>query len=183
MPEENTAPDEKSKKPILEAKNISKAYGSVQALRGVDIELCTVEVMGLIGDNGAGKSTLVGCLSGSTTPDSGEIRLDGKRVSINNPEAARSMGMSATQSMRYVILPQAIRNMIPALTGELISLIKESALLFVISLSELTLVARQLAAHEGSTLEFYTVLAVYYLMLTIPLAGASHLLEGKLSLK
>jgi len=98
-------------------------------------------------------------------------------------EAARSMGMSTTQSMRYVILPQAIRNMIPALTGELISLIKESALLFVISLSELTLVARQLAAHEGSTLEFYTVLAVYYLMLTIPLAGASHLLEGKLSLK
>lgn len=98
-------------------------------------------------------------------------------------EAARSMGMSATQSMRYVILPQAIRNMIPALTGELISLIKESALLFVISLSELTLVARQLAAHEGSTLEFYSLLAVYYLMLTLPLAGASHLLERKMSLK
>lgn len=97
-------------------------------------------------------------------------------------EAARSMGMSATQAMRYVILPQAFRNVIPALTGELISLIKESSLLFVISLHELTLVARELAAHEGNTFEFYTILAVYYLMLTLPLAGASYLLERKLSL-
>ena len=80
-------------KPILEAKNVSKAYGSVQALQGVDIELCAGEVLGLIGDNGAGKSTLVGCLSGSMTPDSGEIRVDGKRVSIRNPEIARSMGI------------------------------------------------------------------------------------------
>ncbi len=97
-------------------------------------------------------------------------------------EAARSMGMSAPQAMYYVVLPQAFRNVIPALTGELIALVKESALLFVISLHELTLVARELAAHEGNTLEFYTILAVYYLMLTLPLAGFSHLLERKLSL-
>ena len=97
-------------------------------------------------------------------------------------EAARSMGMSAAQAMRYVILPQAFRNVIPALTGELIALVKETALLFVISLPELTLVARELAAHEGNTFEFYTILAVYYLMLTLPLAGASHLLEKRLAL-
>ncbi len=97
-------------------------------------------------------------------------------------EAARSMGMSAPQAMCYVVLPQAFRNVIPALTGELIALVKESALLFVISLHELTLAARELAAHEGNTLEFYTILAVYYLMLTLPLAGFSHLLERKLSL-
>lgn len=78
---------------ILEAKNITKTYGSVQALQGVNIALRAGEVLGLIGDNGAGKSTLVGCLAGSTTPDSGEIIIDGKIVSINNPEAARSMGI------------------------------------------------------------------------------------------
>ncbi|MEE9249862.1 MAG: amino acid ABC transporter permease [Alphaproteobacteria bacterium] len=103
-------------------------------------------------------------------------------VHATQKEAARSMGMSATQAMRYVILPQAFRNVIPALTGELIALVKETALLFVISLQELTLVARELAAHEGNTFEFYTILAVYYLMLTLPLAGASHLLEKKLAL-
>ncbi len=103
-------------------------------------------------------------------------------VHATQKEAARSMGMSATQAMRYVILPQAFRNVIPALTGELIALVKESALLFVISLRELTLVARELAAHEGNTFEFYTILAVYYLILTLPLAGFSHLLEKKLSL-
>ncbi len=97
-------------------------------------------------------------------------------------EAARSLGMTVPQSMRYVVLPQALRNVIPALTGELIALVKESSLLFVISLQELTLTARTLAAHQGNTFEFYTILAVYYLMLTLPLAGFSHLLEKKLSL-
>ncbi len=97
-------------------------------------------------------------------------------------EAARSMGMNAPQAMRYVILPQAFRNVIPALTGELIALVKESSLLFVISLHELTLIARELAAHEGNTFEFYTILAVYYLMITLPLAGLSHLLEKRLAL-
>ena len=80
-------------KPILEAKNVTKSYGSVRALQGVDIELRAGEVLALIGDNGAGKSTLVACLSGSTTPDSGEILVDGKTVSIKNPEAARGMGI------------------------------------------------------------------------------------------
>lgn len=96
-------------------------------------------------------------------------------------EAARSLGMSVPQAMRYVVLPQALRNVIPAMTGELIALVKESSLLFVISLHELTLTARTLAAHQGNTFEFYTILAVYYLMLTLPLAGASYLLEKRLA--
>lgn len=98
-------------------------------------------------------------------------------------EAARSLGMSFVQAMRYIILPQAFRNIIPALTGELIALVKESSLLFYIAVQELTLTARQLAAHEGATFEFYTLLAAYYLAITLPLAGLSHLLERKLKLK
>ena len=125
---------------------------------------------------------------GKFGPERGNVFLEltGFRAGIvsvhpTQREAARSLGMSAPQAMRYVVLPQALRNVIPAMTGELIALVKESSLLFVISLHELTLTARTLAAHQGNTFEFYTILAVYYLMLTLPLAGASYLLEKRLA--
>jgi His/Glu/Gln/Arg/opine family amino acid ABC transporter permease subunit len=97
-------------------------------------------------------------------------------------EAARSLGMNYFQAMRYVILPQAFRVIIPPMTGELIALVKESALLMVISLPELTLTAKQLASQKPLQFEFYTILAAYYLSITLPLAGLSHLLERKLKI-
>lgn len=96
-------------------------------------------------------------------------------------ESARSLGMTYAQTMRYIVLPQAFRNIIPALTNELIALVKESSLLFYISVQELTLTARQLAAHQGATFEFYTILAGYYLMITVPIAILSHRLERRMA--
>ena len=97
-------------------------------------------------------------------------------------EAARSLGMSYFQSMRYVILPQAFRVIIPPLTNELVALVKESSLLFIISLEELTQTARlQYSTGRPFVFEYYTILAVYYLMLTIPLSILSHFLERRLA--
>ncbi len=79
--------------PLLEARNISKRYGSVAALRGANLTLNPGEVLGLVGDNGAGKSTLVNILSGSLTPNGGEILIDGKRVELKNPIDARTCGI------------------------------------------------------------------------------------------
>lgn len=98
-------------------------------------------------------------------------------------EAARSIGMSTPQAMRYVILPQAFRVIIPPLTGELIALVKESALLMFISIEELTLKTRQLISQTPLNFEFYTILAVYYLAITLPLSLLSYILERKLSIK
>jgi len=98
-------------------------------------------------------------------------------------ESARSLGMSYLQAMRYVILPQAFRVIIPPLTGELIALVKESALLMVISLPELTLTAKQLGSQTPLQFEFYTILAAYYLAITLPLAGLSYLLERKFHIR
>lgn len=94
-------------------------------------------------------------------------------------EAARSMGMSYFQAMRYVVLPQAFRVIIPPMTGELIALIKESALLLVISLPELTLTAKQLSSQRPLQFEFYSILAAYYLAITVPLSVISHIFERK----
>ncbi|HEY4456466.1 MAG TPA: ATP-binding cassette domain-containing protein, partial [Pseudonocardiaceae bacterium] len=77
----------------LEARNLVKRYGSVEALRGASFTARQGEVVALIGDNGAGKSTMVKCLSGAEIPDAGEILLDGKQVHIPSPTAARELGI------------------------------------------------------------------------------------------
>ncbi|MFB9907906.1 ATP-binding cassette domain-containing protein [Allokutzneria oryzae] len=78
---------------LLEARNITKSYGSVEALRGASFSIDAGEVVALIGDNGAGKSTLVKCLVGAEQPTSGEILLEGKPVSFDSPTTARRMGI------------------------------------------------------------------------------------------
>jgi ABC-type glutathione transport system ATPase component len=71
--------------PVLQARHISKRFGSVTALEDVDFELYPDEILALVGDNGAGKSTLIKILSGAYQPDSGEILMDGQRVEFKNP--------------------------------------------------------------------------------------------------
>ena len=83
----------KTNETVLEARGISKAYGAIQALSDVDIELRRGEVLGLVGDNGAGKSTLVKCLSGVFRPDSGTIVVDGKTYDDLDADFARSLGI------------------------------------------------------------------------------------------
>ena len=78
---------------ILQAKNISKRYGKVVALDNADLELYKDEVLGVIGDNGAGKSTLIKALCCAVQPDSGEILLDGKKVTFASPIEARNIGI------------------------------------------------------------------------------------------
>ncbi|WP_406688931.1 ATP-binding cassette domain-containing protein [Saccharopolyspora sp. ID03-671] len=79
--------------PLLEARDLVKRYGSVEALRGASFTVHPGEVVALIGDNGAGKSTLVKCLSGVEQPDSGQILVNGEPVSLDSPTAARGHGI------------------------------------------------------------------------------------------
>lgn len=79
--------------PVLEARGISKSYGAVHALKSVDLQLFTGEVLGLVGDNGAGKTTLVKCLSGVHKSDGGQIVIDGVERHGLTAEAARALGV------------------------------------------------------------------------------------------
>ena len=78
---------------LLEAHGIVKSFGRVRALRGASFTVNPGEVVALIGDNGAGKSTMVKTLSGVLTPDDGEIRFEGRTVTIPDPHAARELGI------------------------------------------------------------------------------------------
>jgi len=73
--------------------NISKRYGSVQALSGVDFAVEHGEVVGLVGDNGAGKSTLMKILAGAVRADEGAIEVDGVRHDFRSPTEARDTGI------------------------------------------------------------------------------------------
>jgi D-xylose transport system ATP-binding protein len=79
--------------PILEVRDVSKSFGSVQALSDVDFEVRDGEVMALVGDNGAGKSTLIKCIAGIHPFDSGEVIFDGEPVTIHGPKDAAALGI------------------------------------------------------------------------------------------
>jgi len=78
---------------VVEMKGISKRFGGIHALRGVDLELRRGEIMGIVGDNGAGKSTLMKTLSGAYLADEGEIYVDGQKAHIQNPQDAFNLGI------------------------------------------------------------------------------------------
>jgi polar amino acid transport system permease protein len=91
-------------------------------------------------------------------------------VPFGQTEAARSLGLNGRQAMRYVILPQAIRNVSPALGNDFIAMLKDSSLMSVLAVREITQMAR---LHAGSTFRFresYLVLTFLYLTMTIALS-------------
>ena len=79
--------------PLLELRNVSKSFGSVQALTDVDFEVREGEVMALVGDNGAGKSTLIKCIAGIHAMDEGTMLFQGNEVSVSSPKDAARLGI------------------------------------------------------------------------------------------
>jgi simple sugar transport system ATP-binding protein len=94
--------------PIIELKNISKSYGSVLALSGVNFQVNDNEILGLIGDNGAGKSTLIKIISGVHAPGSGEILVDGETQKKWNVNIARLHGIETVYQDRALAEQQTI---------------------------------------------------------------------------
>ena len=92
-------------------------------------------------------------------------------------ESARAIGLTPAQTYRYVIFPQALRQVLPPLAGQLISLIKDSSLLSYISIGEFTKNAMETSDITYSNLECYTLLAAGYLVLTLPITFLTRLLE------
>src|SRR5207248_3558592 len=94
-------------------------------------------------------------------------------------EAARSLGMDYTGAMRWVILPQTLRRVLPPLTNEAVALLKDTSLISVIGLAELTRVGREQASNSGSPVTMLLAVAVFYLALTLPLTYLVRCLEAR----
>ena len=98
-------------------------------------------------------------------------------------EAANSLGISKFQAMRYIILPQAFKRALPTLVGEMIALIKDSSLVSVISITDLTKVGKEIVANTFSPFETWIVIALVYLSITSVLSYVGHKLEKRMAEK
>lgn len=105
------------------------------------------------------------------------IRAGVKSIDKGQYESAKSLGFTPTQSYIYIIFPQAYKRILPPLTGQFASIIKDSSLLSIISISEFTMNAQEVNAYTYSTLESYIPLAIGYLLLTYPISHYASRLE------
>lgn len=95
-------------------------------------------------------------------------------------ESARAIGLSTMQTYRFVIAPQALRQILPPLAGQFASLIKDSSLLSIIGVTEFTFAAQQAFSATYRTMESFLPLALGYLALTLPVSLLSKILERRL---
>jgi His/Glu/Gln/Arg/opine family amino acid ABC transporter permease subunit len=109
------------------------------------------------------------------------VRAGLQSIDTGQSEAALSIGMTARQSILYILLPQSLRRITPPLTNEVITLVKTSSLLSVISVFELTRSAQVIIAERFVPFELYFALAVYYLVMITLLSWCSEYLEARLA--
>jgi polar amino acid transport system permease protein len=95
-------------------------------------------------------------------------------------EAARSLGMSYGQAMRFIILPQAVKNVLPALGNDFVAMVKDSSLVSVLAVRDITQVARLYAGRTFRFREAYITLSVLYLTMTVALSLLVRVLERRL---
>ncbi len=109
------------------------------------------------------------------------VRAGIQSIHRGQMEAARSLGMSYGQAMRYIIMPQALRRILPPLAGQFISLIKDSSLLGIIAIRELTKAAREAVTSSLQPFEIFFMLAALYLVLTFTLSMIVQRLEKRMA--
>ena len=109
------------------------------------------------------------------------VRAGVQSVVKGQAEAARSLGLNGLQAMRYVVLPQAFKRVLPALAGQFISLVKDTSLVSVIAITELTKSGREAITTSFSTFEIWFCVAALYLLINLPLSQIARRLERRLA--
>jgi len=135
-----------------------------------------------LGEHGLDDKIIIGILLLSVFEGAylGEILRGGvESIPRTQWESARAVGFSPFQVYRYVIFPQALRRVLPAMAGLFVSLIKDSSLLNVIGVAEYFYNTRNFISRSYAGLEGYVPLALGYLVLTLPVAWLSHWLEKR----
>lgn len=109
------------------------------------------------------------------------VRAGLQSIEAGQSEAALSIGMTSRQSIVHILLPQSLRRITPPMTNEVITLLKNSSLLSVISVTELTRAAQLIIAERFVPFELYAALAVYYLVIISVLSRVSEYVERRLA--
>lgn len=102
-------------------------------------------------------------------------------ISKGQMEAARSLGMSYAQAMRYIVLPQAIRVILPPVGNEFVTLLKDSSLVSVLAVSDLTRRGREYVARSFLSFETFTMIALIYLLMTLIFTRVARWIEQRMT--
>ena len=140
-------------------------YGLPSA--GIDLSAFTIAIIALSVTNGAYVTEII--RAGIESIDSGQMR------------GARSLGMSYSLAMRRIILPQVVRRVLPPITNEAITLLKSTALVSTIALSDLLRSGLEVMTWKANTFSPFAGVALIYLLLTLPLIWVVGRLEKKFS--
>lgn len=154
----------------------------VEFMRGVPLLVLLIWIYFVLGkflDLGSYWSAILGLSLFSGAFMAEVVRAGIEAVPRGQMEAARSSGMTYLQAMRFVILPQAIRMVLPPMASQFIILIKDSSLVSTISLVELTLVGKNLVATSFRNLEVWTFIALIYFVITFSLSQLIRFFENK----
>ncbi|MFW5735117.1 MAG: amino acid ABC transporter permease, partial [Oceanidesulfovibrio sp.] len=108
------------------------------------------------------------------------VRAGIQSIHRGQVEAARSLGMNSSQCMLHIVLPQAIKRILPPLAGQFISLVKDSSLLGIIAIRELTKATREMVSGSLMPFELWIVCALLYLVLTFALSMLLQWMERKM---
>ncbi|MGE5597986.1 MAG: amino acid ABC transporter permease [Bacteroidota bacterium] len=108
------------------------------------------------------------------------VRAGIQSIDRGQTEAARSLGMTSGQTMRYIILPQALKRVIPPLGNEFIAMLKDSSLVSVIAMEELVRKGQLIATRYYRSTETWLAVAVVFLLMTLPFTRLVALLERRL---
>ncbi|MFR5385527.1 MAG: amino acid ABC transporter permease [Oscillospiraceae bacterium] len=101
-------------------------------------------------------------------------------VDKGQAEAARSLGLSQWQSMRLVVLPQAVKNVLPALANEMVTMVKESSICSVLGMAEMMFAAKTIAGSTGISLAPYTLAALVYFCINYPASKGIEAIERRM---
>ncbi|WP_026691924.1 amino acid ABC transporter permease [Peribacillus kribbensis] len=163
---------------------LSTAY--IEFIRGVPLLVLLFWIFFVLGrfmQLGSYWSAVLGLAAFSGAFVAEIVRAGIESVPKGQMESARSSGMSYTQAMRLIILPQAFRKMLPPLASQFIILIKDSSLVSVISVVDLTLVAKNIVATSFRSLEVWTAVAILYFIITFTLSQIIRIFERKYKLR
>ena len=144
------------------------AYFFLPAITGQETTQFTTMLAALVVFNGAYLAEIV--------------RAGIQGIPRGQTECARALGLNYWQSMRHVVLPQALRNMLPSLVGQLVTTLKETSLGYIIGLSEVSFIASQVNAQVlTQPAQVYSILALTYFLMCFGLSRLGRALETRLS--
>jgi len=108
-----------------------------------------------------------------------DLRSAMRAISLGQFEASRAMGLSFVQTMRYVVIPQALRHATPSLVNEMLLLLKNTSLLMAIGVAELTYATRQIETQTFRTFEIFALATIAYLAISVCIMLTGHALERR----